>query len=113
MRINSVLAVAAMFAAIAATPAAAFGEHRCERTYGVCADPYAYQYSPRGYYPWYGSHYWVPARIVHKRKYLHHYVWNTQPPRFRYYPSWGYPSRKWKHREWHARHHGRIHRWHW
>ena len=110
MRIKSVLAVAAIFAAFAAAPAAAFGDHHRGRP-GV--DPYAYQYTPRGYYPWYSSRYWVPARIVHKRKYLHYYHWNTQAPRYRYYPAWGYPVRTWKHREWHARHHGRIRPWHW
>ncbi len=75
-------------------------------------DPYAYRYSPRGYYPYYGSNYWKKASYVKWRNRAHLNHWNTQPPRFRYYKSWGYP-RKWHHRKWHHRHHGYIHRWHW
>jgi hypothetical protein len=65
------------------------------------ADPYAYRYEPRGYYPYYDSHYWRRPRAVH-RPYL-------LPP---YYQAWGYP-RRWEHREWHNQNHGRIRPWHW
>jgi hypothetical protein len=75
-------------------------------------DPYAWRYSPRGYYPYYGSHYWAPAKYVKWRNREHLRHWNTQPPRFRYYQSWGYPKR-WHHHKWHARNHGFHHRWHW
>lgn len=75
-------------------------------------DPYAYQYSPRGYYPYYGSRYWRPASVIRKRKHAHYHHWNVQPPRYRFYPSWGYP-RHWHHRAWHKAHHGYHHRWHW
>lgn len=75
-------------------------------------DPYAYQYSPRGYYPYYNAGYWVPAGVLRERNRVHFNVWNTQPPRYRYYQSWGYP-RPWNNRQWHAEHHGRHHRWHW
>ncbi len=73
-------------------------------------DPYAYRYSPRGYYPYYGSKYWAPAAYVKARKRAHLNSWNSKPPR--YYKSWGYP-RTWNHSKWHKEHHGRHHRWHW
>jgi hypothetical protein len=75
-------------------------------------DPYAYQYSPRGYYPYYGSAYWQKASYVKWRNRLHYNKWNTEPPRFAYYKSWGYP-RHWHHYAWHKKHHGYHHRWHW
>ncbi len=80
--------------------------------YVIEEDPYAYQYSPRGYYPYYGSHMWVPAGYIRARNRLHYNVWNQDPPRFRYYKSWGYPK-PWNHHAWHKAHHGRHHRWHW
>jgi hypothetical protein len=43
----------------------------------VVHDPYAWSYKPVGYYPYYGSAYWVP------RAYMRY--------RYRYYPAWGYP----------------------
>lgn len=66
------------------------------------ADPYHYCYEPRGYYPYYNSRHWGPARYARK-----HY---RLPP---YYKAWGGPKRGYKHREWHNRHHGRIRRGHW
>lgn len=75
-------------------------------------DPYAYQYSPRGYYPYYGSAYWAPAGYIKLRNRVHANVWNEHPPYYEYYKSWGYPKH-WHHRKWHAYHHGRHHRWHW
>lgn len=75
-------------------------------------DPYAYQYSPRGYYPFYGSAYWQNSAYIKKRNRLHYNAWNVEPPRFKYYKSWGYPKH-WHNREWHAKHHGYHHRWHW
>lgn len=72
-------------------------------------DPYAYQYSPRGYYPYYGSAYWVPARKILKRNHYHYHHWNVQAPRYRYHQSWGYPK------HWHGHHaygYRRYHRWH-
>lgn len=75
-------------------------------------DPYAYRYSPRGYYPYYDAGYWAKAGFIKHRNRTHLNSWNAQPPRYRYYKSWGYP-RHWHHREWHAKHHGFIHRWHW
>lgn len=128
MRLRSTL-----FAALAALctgfflaePASAFGEDkpagwghardvhhwayypRYRHVYHV--DPYAYQYSPRGYYPYYGSQYWRPAAEVRRRNRLHYHVWNTQPPRFRYQQSWGYPRTWHHHRTTHGR---RYHPWH-
>ncbi len=81
-------------------------------THHYKVDPYAYQYSPRGYYPYYGSRYWANAKFLKHRNRAHLNHWNTQPPRFRYYKSWGYP-RKWHNRKWHHKHHGFHHRWHW
>lgn len=75
-------------------------------------DPYAWRYSPRGYYPYYGSHYWAKSSYVKWRNRAHLNDWNTRPPYFRYYKSWGYPK-KWHHRKWHAKHHGYHPRHHW
>lgn len=132
MRVKSLLAALAAIACIglaAPDPAAAFGERapdgwnrtqhvhhrvyypRYVHTYQV--DPYAYRYSPRGYYPYYNSGYWSPAHVIRKRNHLHYYHWNVQAPRYRYYPSWGGPKKHWQHRQWHHEHHGRHHRWHW
>lgn len=133
MRLKSFLAALLAIAALAAVnpePAAAFGDrHRSPEGWGHSrdvhhwvyypryrhayhVDPYAYRYSPRGYYPWYGSSYWTSARDARKRKHAHYHHWNAHPPRFAYYPSWGYP-RQWNHTTWHRRHHGFHHRWHW
>jgi len=76
-------------------------------------DPYAWRYSPRGYYPYYGSHYWAKSSYVKWRNRAHLNEWNTRPPYFRYYKSWGYPKRNWHHYEWHAKHHGYHRRHHW
>lgn len=133
MRIKSLLAALAAVACIGlADPntAAAFGHDRDRpegygttrvvnhhvyypryaHTYKV--DPYAYQYSPRGYYPYYNSGYWRPASEIRRRNHLHYHHWNVQAPRYRYYPSWGYPK-AWDHKAWHHKHHGYHHRWHW
>ena len=69
-------------------------------------DPYAYRYEPRGYYPYYNSGYWKPAREMRLRKRRHH----RHPP---YYQAWGYPDAHYRHRAWHYRHHGYIRRGHW
>lgn len=75
-------------------------------------DPFAWHYSPRGYYPYYNSGYWGPASYIKWRNREHLNVWNQQPPYFRYYKAWGYP-RDWDNREWHYREHGRHRPWHW
>lgn len=132
MRLKSMLAaLAALVCTGLAAPddASAFGYHRDRPdgwgetrvvkhfvyypryTHVYKVDPYAYQYSPRGYYPYYGSRYWVPAHKVVKRNRAHYHHWNVQAPRYKYYRSWGYPKH-WHHHEWHHRHHGYHHRWH-
>ena len=73
-------------------------------------DPYAYQYSPRGYYPYYNSRYWKPAHVVRERNRAHYNNWNVQPPRYKYYPSWGYPKGH-VHGEWCKHEHPYSHRW--
>lgn len=75
-------------------------------------DPYAWYYSPRGYYPYYNAGYWGPASYIKWRNRAHLNVWNTQPPHYRYYKAWGYP-RDWHNRHWHHKEHGRHHFWHW
>lgn len=72
----------------------------------VYVDPYAYRYEPRGYYPYYNSRYWKPAHVMRKQRRQRYVL----PP---YYQAWGYPDRRYHHRAWHARHHGRIHLGHW
>lgn len=79
----------------------------------VREDPYAYQYEPRGYYPYYRSDYWRPAGYVRHRSRLHYHVWNTRPPNYRFYRSWGYPLKYWPHYKWHAYYHGHHRPWHW
>ena len=74
-------------------------------------DPYSYYYSPRGYYPYRGSSYWRPLRVVRKgwrKRYNFRHC-------YRYGPSWG-QARKWrsKHRRHHVHgcHPRRHHFWH-
>lgn len=133
MRLKSILAALAAIASIGlAHPdrAGAFGYHREQpegwgqtravnhwvyypryaHNYNV--DPYAYRYSPRGYYPYYNSRFWRPAHVIRERNHQHYNHWNVQAPRYRYHPSWGRP-RHWHHREWHHKHHGYHHGWHW
>jgi hypothetical protein len=82
-----------------------------QHRYSFDADPYAYRYSPRGYYPYYNSAYWSPARYVRERNHMHYYHWiETRPP---YFQSWGHPRKNWDQRRWHAEHHGYIWRHHW
>ncbi|HPG88406.1 MAG TPA: hypothetical protein PLD46_02050 [Hyphomicrobium sp.] len=66
------------------------------------ADPYAYRYTPRGYYPYYNSNYWGAPRIKRFRGHL--------PP---YYGAWGAPRRDYHHVEWHKRHYGGHRRGDW
>lgn len=51
-------------------------------------DRYAYQYSPRRYYPYYNSGYWRPASLLRYRKACCR-PWPVLP---RYYQAWGYPN---------------------
>jgi len=67
-------------------------------------DPYAYRYEPRGYYPYYSSGYWRPAHKVRRHR-------GYAAPR--YYPSWGYKKRRYRHERWHARNHGGHPFWLW
>lgn len=133
MRLKSLLAALAALACFglaAPNPAAAFGDRerapegwnrtrhihhwvyypRYVHHYHV--DPYAYRYSPRGYYPYYNSGYWRPAHVIRARNHKRYYHWNVQPPRKFYHPSWGRPKH-WHHEKWHHQHHGRHHFWHW
>ena len=78
---NWVLGVAVVSTLGLLTPAAATaGWTRYDRHSG--ADPYAYRYEHRGYYPYYGSDYWRPARKVRNRRFRF-----KQP---RYHKAWGY-----------------------
>lgn len=131
MRLNSVVAaLLALAAALMSMPqqveAGGFHRHDAPRGWGETrtvrhwvyypryhhryyahahTDPYAYRYEPRGYYPYYNSHYWVPARCYRGCR-PHH----VRPP---YYKAWGASKRHYHHRRWHAKHHGRIRRGHW
>lgn len=128
MRIKNLLAMLAIFAGlVAAAPqqAAAFHWDRpdqpagwgTERTvrhwvyypryrhsyiqHGV-TDRYAYRSEPRGYYPYYNSHYWGHPQIKRFGGHL--------PP---YYAAWGAPRRHYRHVQWHRRHHGGHRRGDW
>jgi len=48
-------------------------------------DPRSWCYKPRGYYPYYGSGYWVPRADM---RYRYRYVYRG--PLYSYYPAWGY-----------------------
>lgn len=65
-------------------------------------DPYAYRYEPRGYYPYYNSGYWGPARVKRFRGHLP-----------KYYASWGAWKPGYRHVEWHRRHYGGHRRGNW
>ena len=98
---SALAAIAAVvFVGLTAQSANAFGWQRHHHG----EDPYAYRYEPRGYYPYYNSDYWRPAREVRRRR-------GIKSPK--YYPAWGYKKRTWQHRKWHQRNHGRHRRWHW
>lgn len=130
MRLKSLLAIAVAMASLGliatSEPASAFGWDRPDQTaywrdrgrvvrhwdhhpryrhvydgYAV-ADPYAYRYIPRGYYPYYNSHYWRKVRIKRFR--------GHRPP---YYKAWGSPRRGYRHVEWHRRHYGGHRRGNW
>jgi len=131
MRLKSILALVAAIMALglaAPKPAEAGGLHHASAPSGwgrlqtirhwvyapryrhvyhthVATDPYAYRYEPRAYYPYYNSGYWRPAHEMRKRR--PHFA---LPP---YYKAWGYPKKHYKHREWHAKHHGRHRVGHW
>ena len=75
-------------------------------------DPYAWYYSPRGYYPYYDAGYWGSASYLKWRNRTRLSEWNTDHPQYRYYKAWGYP-RDWNNRDWHSKEHGRHHLWHW
>ena len=74
-------------------------------------DPYAYRYSPRGYYPYYNAHYWAPTHVLAARKRCRLHV--ASPWCYKYHASWGAPRRGYHHKSWHYRHHGRHHLGHW
>jgi hypothetical protein len=48
-------------------------------------DPRSWCYKTRGYYPYYGSGYWVPRAEM---RYRHRY--HYRGPLYTYYPAWGY-----------------------
>ena len=86
-----------------AAPAQADWWPRCG--YPGC-DPYYYQPSPRGYYPYYNSGEWRPASELRYR-YRRQYEF---PP---YYQAWGYPQADYDHKTWHRYNHGGHRRWDW
>lgn len=72
-------------------------------------DRYAYEFEPRGYYPYYNSGHWRPTYELRYRR--HHFrPFASLPP---YYKAWGYPKRLHAHRKWHSRHHGHHGHHHW
>jgi len=58
-------------------------------------DPYAYEYSPRGYYPYYNSGHWRPTRELRYRRYNYR-PYASLPP---YYRAWGHPTRYYGYRK--------------
>lgn len=49
-------------------------------------DPRSWYYRQPGYYPYYASSYWVPRADMRYR-----YRYQYFGPKYRYYPTWGYP----------------------
>ena len=99
------------------TPPAGFGHEQNVRhwvyypryrnfyyTYGQ-KDPFGYQYEPHGYYPYYNSGEWKPARSVPRNR--AHFA----APE--YYAGWGKNKRHWNQAEWHSAHHDRHPFWDW
>jgi hypothetical protein len=78
-------------------PAQAFGWKHYDRH--SATDPYSYRYEHRGYYPYYGSRYWRPARKVRNRRFRY-----THP---RYHAAWGH-YRKHIHKNHHSHPHGTV-----
>lgn len=73
-----------------AGPAAAFDFLKCRDWHGEIpdCDPYAYEYRPPRYYPYYNSRYWRPA-WAYRRPYYD----SELPP---YGEAWGYPVRRYR-----------------
>ena len=103
--IAAIIAVCVLSLGVSNT-ASAFGwrHHECHSQSRHCPDPYAYRYEPRGYYPYYSSRYWRPARKVRRHR-------GFRAPR--YYPAWGYKKRRYRHYSWHERNHGGHPFWQW
>ena len=78
---NLVVATAAATTLGLLAPASAFaGWDHYDRD--SAEDAYAYNYEHRGYYPYYGSDYWRPAREVKNRRFRFKHP--------RYHKAWGY-----------------------
>ena len=71
------------------------------------ADPYAYQFVPRGYYPAYNSGYWRPTQEVRERNHDYYNDW-INGTCYEQVPNYGYRRcfRRYDH------HTNRFHRWH-
>ena len=107
---TAVMAGLLAFTGFACDPAAAhgganpdgFGTYspldRKQRVYRY--DPRSWYYRQPGYYPSYASSYWVPRAHMRYR-----YRYTYLGPRYRYYPSWGYPL--WEHSDDGCCHRGR------
>ena len=106
MRIKSIIAAAAAVSALGLiSPQSASAFDRCGRDVVTGADPCAYRYQPRGYYPYYNSGYWVP-RAVYKRPHD-----TNKTPRSQ--QAWGYPKYGYDNASWHYRKYGHIWHHHW
>ena len=101
MRVTTLLALGAGAVMLAiVTPAPADAAGRNPDGYGIYSpaeppvrqrlrvyryDARSWYYGPRGYYPHYGSGYWVPRAEM---RYRNRYIYDG--PQYRYYPAWGY-----------------------
>lgn len=96
----ALIAVSAFSLLLPATASAWSGHHYNENS---AADPYAYQYEPRGYYPYYRSDYWRHPSEVRNRRFRFH-----QPPYFR---AWGLHKYEHVERRYHEGHRYRKHQY--
>lgn len=105
MRATTVLSIA--FAGLVSTLAMAPSAEAFDpwHRYNDGGDPYAYQYVPKGYYPYYNSGYWKPDYAYQRKRA------DFDLPE--YYQAWGYPKRSYDHELWHEDHHGGHRRWDW
>jgi hypothetical protein len=122
MRTRVLAIVAALFAvALTSTTAAEAGWRRSSHYYdgaprfyrvydGYPYDPYRYRYEPRGWYPYYNSGYWRPARELRYRRACCRPAYYALPP---YYQSWGYPRAVYVQKGWRDRRYARRYHRNW
>lgn len=86
-----------------------YHRHKPRKRRALSYDRYAYQWEPRGYYPYYNSRHWAPVRKLRYRR----ACCRPNPELPPYYQAWGHPHRYYNHRKWHRKHFGYHRHGHW